>query len=112
MSAILGDVETKTILSTTSSLVQSTKTAVDKDFFAEQTSSALVSTMDGLRDTKKAQIIASEKKLLGAYSFEAAMNDALTYDDAGSINSALLTMASDAGRKKEAAGEELKTALK
>jgi hypothetical protein len=107
VSALLGDVDTKSIVSTASTLTQSTKTSIDKNFFANNSTNALVGKMDADRATIRQTITTNEGADLSDYGFEAALNDIRKYDDAGTVTSALISLAADASSQKKTAEKEL-----
>jgi hypothetical protein len=107
VSSILGDTEMKSILSTTSSLVQSTNTAIKKDFFANKTGSALVNQMAATRADVGKDIVVGQKKTVAEYTFEAALRDTLRYDEAGSVHDALIALDTTAGNQKQEAEKAL-----
>jgi hypothetical protein len=107
VSALLGDVDTKSIVSTASTLTQSTKTSIDKNFFANNSTNALVGKMDADRATIRQTITTNEGADLSDYGFEAALNDIRKYDDAGTVTSALISLAADASSQKKTAEKNL-----
>lgn len=107
VSALLGDVDTKSIVSTASTLTQSTKTSIDKNFFANNSTNAMVGKMDADRATIRQTITTNEGAGLDGYGLEAALNDVRKYDDAGTVTSALLSLAADASSQKKTAEKGL-----
>ena len=63
--------------------------------------------MDALRATQKKLINDSEALPLSKYNFEQALNDALIYDDDGTVHTALLSVAATAGKQKTDAEKDL-----
>ncbi len=107
VSALLGDVDTKSILSTTSSLSQSTLTSAEKNYLADKANDAIVAKMDELRATQLKIIIDHRSDPIDAYGINAALNDAAAYDRAGSLHNALLSISGEAANKKNDAEKQL-----
>ena len=107
VSAIIGDAETKTIVSTASALVQSTDASIKKDFFANKTSSALINQMSASRADVAADIVRGQNQPLDKYGFEAALRDAVRYDKAGLIHDALIALDSTAAGTRDCATKQL-----
>ncbi|WP_260702969.1 hypothetical protein [Edaphobacter flagellatus] len=99
VSALIGDVDTKSILSTASTLVQSTKTSIDNQFFQQQSAAAIIAKMDASRDAEFVIIKTNELQEISGYGLEAALNDSLAYDQVGTIQSALVSLATDAAQQ-------------
>jgi hypothetical protein len=89
VSAILGGVDTKSILSTASALVGSSQVSFDKNFFQKQTTNALITEMDALRLTTLNDIKNNTKKNTDDYSLEEAIVDLKAYLAAGTLPKAL-----------------------
>jgi len=100
VSALLGDADTKSILSTASTLTQSTKIGIDKSFFKEKSTEAIVAKMDSLRAERRQVLTRHESEEVANYGLEAALNDARQYDFAGRPETALIALASDAASQK------------
>jgi hypothetical protein len=107
VSALLGDVDTKSILSAASALTTSTKVSLDKNFFNNTSTQAIVAQMDALRAERLKDITDGESVALSTYGLEVALNDVRKYDDAGTIQSALLSLNSNANVKKNTAEDAL-----
>jgi len=105
--ALIGDVDTKSILSTTSTLTQSTKTSIDKAFYSNKSTDAIISKMDALRATQLQVIVTGEDKEPPTYGLEAALNDVRKYDDAGTVPTALIAINADAAANKNDAEHKL-----
>jgi hypothetical protein len=102
---------TKSILSTTSTLTQSTKTSLDKAFYNGTSTDAIISKMDALRATQLQGIITGEGKGLASYGLETAFNDVRKYDDAGTVPTALIAIGADAAASKNKAEHDLNLKL-
>lgn len=107
VSALIGDVDTKSILSTASTLTQSTKVSIDKAFFKSTSTEAIVAKMDALRATKQQTITTNEALDKDKWGLEAALNDVRQYDDAGTVQTALISITADAASAKTKAETEL-----
>lgn len=100
VSALVGVPDTKSILSTASTLTQSSKANLDKDVFLQQSTGAVVSEMDALRAAQHKIIIGHLGDSIHDYGLEQALNDALAYDQAGTIQSALIAIEANAATQK------------
>jgi hypothetical protein len=115
VSALVGDVDLKSIISTTSALTQSTKVSIDKNLYAQQQTTAIVNKMDALRATIHTSIDSSQTVVIQQYGLEKALADAVKYDDAGTIQNAIIALTAAAGsdkteqENKEVANRQLKT---
>ena len=107
VAAIVGDADTKSMLSTASTLTQSTKTSIDKAFYNNNSTEAIISKMDALRATKRQTITKAEGSDLKTYGLEAALGDIRQYDDAGTVPTALIAINADAGADKADAEHKL-----
>ncbi len=95
---VVGATDIKDILTATSTAFQGTQVSFDKNFFAQQTTQALVSQMRASRKTLQAQIIQSlTTKDVISYPLEAAWTDIIGYYYAGTLPSALVSVASKSG---------------
>ncbi len=107
---IVGGERTKTVLGAIATAVGGVRLSIDKNFFREKTSETLLAKMRGQRATKETEI---EKKLQlgdGEYSIYEAWGDLVELFYAGTIHSALIGLAEDAGEKAKEAVRE-KTAV-
>jgi hypothetical protein len=95
---VVGATDVKEILTATSTAFQGTQISFDKNFFAQQTTQALISQMRASRKTLQAQVIQSlTTKDAISYPLEAAWTDIIGYYYAGTLPSALVAVASKAG---------------
>jgi len=89
VSTLLGDPDTKSILSAASALVTSTESSSEKNFFQKQTMSAIVHQMDAQRLAVLTDIEKGEAKKIDEYSAEQAVVDLKAYFYAGTLERAL-----------------------
>jgi hypothetical protein len=95
---VVGATDIKDILTATSTAFQGTQVSFDKNFFAQQTTQALVSQMRASRKAIQAQIIQGlTTKDVTTYPLEAAWGDIVSYYYAGTLPSALVAVASKSG---------------
>jgi hypothetical protein len=105
---LVGAADIKAILAATSTAFQGTQLSFDKNFFAQQTTQALVSQMRASRKTLQAQIIQSlTTKDAVSYPLEAAWTDIIGYYYAGTLPSALVAVTSKAGADDVTADQTL-----
>jgi hypothetical protein len=105
---VVGAADIKAILAATSTAFQGTQLSFDKNFFAQQTTQALVSQMRASRKTLQAQIIQSlTTKDAVSYPLEAAWTDIIGYYYAGTLPSALVAVTSKAGADDVTADQTL-----
>jgi hypothetical protein len=114
VAALLGDADLKSILSTASTLTQSTKTNIDKSFFSNSSTGTIVAKMDALRAAKLKTIVDGTAPNVGLdhYGFEQALNDVRRYDDAGTVPAALIALAAQASTDKNTQEDDLAKAVK
>lgn len=106
-SAAFTPVNTKTILSSLSSVVGGARLSIDKNIFAEKTMSILISAMNAQRKEVLKRIIEGISRDLNGYTFEQAITDLNDYYIAGSINGALSSIQKDAATKEAAADKAI-----
>lgn len=105
---VVGATNIKDILTATSTAFQGTQVSFDKNFFAQQTTQALVSQMRASRKVLQAQIIQGlTTKDVISYPLEAAWTDIIAYYYAGTLPSALVAVASKAGSDDVTADQTL-----
>ena len=95
-------------LSAAITALQGSQLSVEKNFLEEQTTEALLTTMDALRQEQKANIQLKLKLPPPSYSFEEAFDDALALFTAGTVPSALQRIASQAGKQNADAEKAVK----
>jgi len=110
--SVVGTSDVKDILSATSTAFHGTWTSLDKNYFQDKTTEAIVSQMRATRKTKQAQIITSlATRDVASYPLEAAWIDLVDFYYAGTVPSALVEIASDAGTKADTATKDLNKAV-
>jgi hypothetical protein len=99
--------QTKTILSALASGVAGVNLSFDKNFFGQQTFSALAIAMQARRDEGRASIFANEQLSVTEYGLEAARRDLIAYFQAGTLPAALQEIQQEAALKSEATSTPL-----
>jgi hypothetical protein len=111
-STLVGATAVKDILTATATAFQGTRTSFDKNFFAQKTSESLVSQMRASRKLIAAQMIKSlASRDVQSYPIESVWSDLVSYYYAGTINSALIDLASATGSAATDANTKLKNAV-
>ncbi len=91
--AITGSVDAKTSLAAASTFLQGTKQTFDENFFASQTISTLIVSMDGERAKVKVDIIRHLRtKDVNEYTMGEALSDVQQYHRAGSLINAIVNV--------------------
>jgi hypothetical protein len=109
---VVGASDIKDILSATSTAFHGTWTSLDKNYFQDKTTEAIISQMRATRKTKQAQIITSlATRNVTSYPLDAAWIDLVDFYYAGTVPSALVEIASDAGSKADTATKDLNKAM-
>src|SRR5690606_16153604 len=90
---------TKTIISSIASLTSSTRTEIDKNFYHEQTTQALIVKMRALRTKRKLPLINGMALPYEKYSLEQGLSDFLQYYRAGTMANAVQSIYEDAARQ-------------
>jgi hypothetical protein len=103
LAATTGTAATKAALATVSSGVLAANGAVNKDLFYQKTVPAIVAQMEADRTKVEAIILNGLSKADADYPLARAQLDLDTLNDAGSLNSAVVTITHDAGDSKLAA---------
>jgi hypothetical protein len=108
---LVGASDIKNILDATLTAFQGTRTSFDKNFFQQKTTESIISQMRASRKTKQAQLITNlAKRDVGSYPWDAVWIDLVDFYYAGTVPSALVEIASNAGTKADQATKDLKTA--
>jgi hypothetical protein len=111
--SVVGAPEVKDILAVTATAFHGTWTSYDKNFFQQKTTEAIIAQMRASRRTKQALIIdALDKRDVTKYPWDAVWLDLVDFYYAGTIPSALVEIASNAGTNAQNASEELNTTIK
>lgn len=102
-------VDTKTILSALATASGTVKSSAEKDFYYDQTGPALISMMRSDRKTVETRILEQQNKpSYSDYPIAAAVRDMAAYYRAGTMASAVSSLASAAGKIEAIAEEKLK----
>jgi len=110
---LVGASSLKDILSTASTLTQSTNVSIQKDFFQKQTDYAILGEMDADRLKKWSEIADLMKNNdLNTYSLNAALNDLLEYKRVGTATAALTSIEQHAGAQTVTASAQLSETAK
>jgi hypothetical protein len=113
--AVTGTAEIKSILGAVATGTTGLRTSVEKNFFDQQSRSAVVAKMRSLRATQLAtlQDESHMKAGLTAYSLETGLSDVGAYYDAGTVVAALQSIAQTAGQEQtDAANKQLTNGTK
>jgi hypothetical protein len=101
----------KSILGIAATALKGTRKSVDANFFRERTTETIALKMRAARDRVRTDIYKGLKAPVTEYPLGAAIDDIVSYLNAGTLNSALLLLAQDAGedsKKAAAAASEAK----
>ncbi len=99
-SALAGGEQIKTVLAAISTGIQTFNASVDKEIFLDQTIQAIRFQMDGNRSKIKAEILRKMAADSSAFPIKAGLQDIIAYYDAGTVTSALATLAAEAAANK------------
>jgi len=108
VSSVTGTAHLKSVLSAIATGTTGIKTSYQKNFFDQQTRSAVVQKMRSLRATQLA-ILQDEDHMkadLSEYSLESGLSDVDAYFNAGTIIGALQSIAEGAGTEQKAAKDK------
>lgn len=104
--------DVKDILAATGVAFQGTWTSYDKNFFQQKTTEALISQMRASRKTKQAQLITGlATRDVASYPWDAVWIDLVDFYYAGTVPSAMVEIASNAGSNAQTATEKLNNAM-
>ncbi|PYX69761.1 MAG: hypothetical protein DMG72_20070 [Acidobacteria bacterium] len=105
VATLVGATQTKDILTTASTLAQSTSVSAQKNYYQKQTSYAILNVMDSDRANKWSKIYDNLATLdVDKYPLSAALSDLVDYRRAGTAFQALTSIQQAAGAVKETAG--------
>lgn len=108
---ITGGESTKTVLGAVMTAVKGGRISVDKNYFREKGSEAIISMLRANRIEKDALIVRKMSSMNASkYTFEEAWNDLVDLYYAGTLTSAFQRLADQAGAKAEQAAGEMKEA--
>ncbi|MGH9513226.1 MAG: hypothetical protein ACRD2U_13925 [Terriglobales bacterium] len=109
VATVVGATATKDILTTASTLVQSTSVSAQKNFYQKQTSYAIINVMDSERAKKWALIYdLVVKNDIDKYPLSEALSDLVDYRRAGGALQALTSILQTAGQTKATAAADIK----
>jgi len=109
---LVGATDLKNILTTASTLTQSTNVSIQKDFFQKQTEYAILAEMDADRSKQWStitQLMVMDD--VNTYSLSAALDDLQQYKRVGTATAALTSLTQQAGAQKQGAVEKTNTTL-
>jgi len=108
VATLVGATPTKDILTTASTLVQSTSVSAQKNYYQKQTSYAILNVMDSQRAKKWASIYdLLVKNDIDKYPMSEALSDLVDYRKAGTALQALTAIQETAGQVKADAGTKV-----
>jgi hypothetical protein len=108
---LVGATELKDILTTASTLTQSTNVSIQKNFYQKQTEYAILAQMDADRATQWSTIVQRMDDNLTDYPLSAALDDLQQYKRAGTATAALTAITQKAGAEKGAADKTINDTL-
>jgi hypothetical protein len=110
VASVTGTAHLKSVLSAIATGVTGIKTSYEKNFFDQQTRSAIVQKMRALRAEQLA-LLEDENHMkagLSEYDLQGGINDVNRYYDAGTVIAALQSIAESAGTQTTKAQEKQK----
>jgi hypothetical protein len=108
---VVGEAGIKDMLSAASVAGNGTRLSAEKNFFNDEGTIALLTQMRASRSTIEAQIIKRCGDEVTSYSLEEAWKDLNRYVNAGSVESAMIQLAANAGSQNVAAQQKLEDAI-
>lgn len=109
---VVGASDVKDILAATASAFQGTWTSYDKNFFQQKSTEALIAQMRATRRTLQAQLITSlGTRDVTSYPWDAVWIDLIRFYYAGTVPSAMVELATNAGTQATQATEKLNNAV-
>ena len=110
--SVVSAIDVKDILAATSVAFQGSWTSYDKNFFAQKSTEALIAQMRATRRTLQAQLITSlGTRDVASYPWDAVWIDLVRFYYAGTVPSAMVELASNAGTQATQATEKLNNAV-
>jgi hypothetical protein len=109
--SVVGEAGIKDMLSAAAVAGSGTRLSAEKNFFNEEGTIALLTQMRASRSTIEAQIIKRCVDEVTAYSLEEAWKDLNKYVNAGSVESAMIQLAANAGSQNVAAQQKVDEAI-
>lgn len=107
---LVGASDLKDILTTASTLTQSTNVSIQKNFYQKQTEYAILAEMDADRAKQWLIIVNLMKQPVSQYLLSAALNDLQEYKRAGTATAALTEMTQQAGATTDTAKQQTRSA--
>jgi len=109
---VITGTDIKDILAATSTAFQGTWSSYDKNFFMQKSTEALIAQMRATRRTLQAQLITSlGTRDVTSYPWDAVWMDLVKFYYAGTVPSAMVELASNAGTQANQATEKLNNAV-
>jgi hypothetical protein len=108
---LVGATELKDMLTTASTLTQSTNVSIQKNFYQKETEYAILAEMDADRATRWSTIVQRIDDDLTDYPLSAALDDMQQYKRAGTATAALTEITQHAGAQKGTADNKVKETL-
>jgi hypothetical protein len=108
---VVGEVGIKDMLAAAGVAGNGTRLSAEKNFFNDEGTVALMTQMRASRSTIEAQIIKRSGDDVTAYSLEEAWKDLNKYVNAGSVESAMIQLAANAGSQNVAAQKQVDAAI-
>jgi hypothetical protein len=109
---LVGATDIKNILDASLTAFQGTRTSFDKNFFQQKTTESIISQMRASRKTKQAQLITNlATRDVSSYPWDAVWIDLVDFYYAGTVPSALVEIATNAGTNADTATKKLNKAL-
>jgi hypothetical protein len=105
--SLINVTSTQALLAAISGGISGARVSINKNFFYEQSTSGLVSTMRASRKKKLEDIRKAEALLLADYPMSQALGDTTDYYNAGTIVGALQSIISEAGKKEKDADKAI-----
>ena len=93
LSAVGALVGGSSALSAATALATATQISIDKNFFSNVATQTIVTEMEAQRAAWMTTILVGENESVSSYGLEAALNDVRQYDDAGTVQTALVSLA-------------------
>lgn len=111
VATLVGVGDLKDILTTASTLTQSTTVSVQKDFFQQKTEYAILAEMDADRAKEWSVILQETGNDIDTYTLSNALNDLQQYKRAGTATAALTAITQQAGAQNSQSNQTIKTTL-
>lgn len=99
---------TKSILAAVSGGITASQVSISKNYFYEQTMSALIKSMEAQRRVVQTELIKGTGRSITAYPLSAAMADLERYYFAGTVDGAVAAIQQAAAEREQSASEEIK----